>query len=118
MWAFVWDAIDLDRGSHGLLIRSFSWRDARPRAADQHGNGAYSETRSISGGAATEEVVTTNTGGLTITTGYTDPVDSPTGKYSWLVVDTPAVGDTADLGSQSSCDAEHFNTTYTNDPGP
>jgi hypothetical protein len=45
-------------------------------------------------------------------------VDSLTGKYPWLVVYTPAVGDTAHLGSQSSCDAEHFNTTYTDDPGP
>jgi hypothetical protein len=31
---------------------------------------------------------------------------------------TPAVADTAHTGKQSSCDAEHFGITYTNDAGP
>jgi hypothetical protein len=53
-----------------------------------------------------------------ITTGYADPADSLTGRYSWKVVYTPAAADTAHTGKQSTCDAEHFNTTYTNDPGP
>jgi hypothetical protein len=31
---------------------------------------------------------------------------------------TPEAGDTAHTGSRSSCDAEHFAITYTNDNGP
>jgi hypothetical protein len=45
-------------------------------------------------------------------------VDSLTGPYSWKVVYTPAAGDTAHTGKQSSCNAEHFSITYTNDSGP
>jgi hypothetical protein len=41
-----------------------------------------------------------------------------TGQFSWLVVYTPAVGDDSHTGIQSACDAEHFDITYTNDPGP
>jgi len=82
------------------------------------GTALYSETRSISGGSATEEVGTTNTGAFTITTAYTDSAGSAAGPYSWKVTYSPAAADTAHLGSQSSCDAEHFSTTYTNDPGP
>ena len=44
--------------------------------------------------------------------------DSTKGPYSWKVVYTPAASDTAHKGKQSSCDAEHFSTKYTNDPGP
>jgi hypothetical protein len=82
------------------------------------GSALYSETKSISGGNATEQVSTTNTGSFTITSGYADAAGSLAGPYSWKVVYTPAAADTAHLGIQSSCDAEHFGVTYTNDPGP
>jgi hypothetical protein len=82
------------------------------------GTALYSQNRSISGGSPTEQVGTTNTGAFTITTGYTDLAGSVAGPYSWKVVYTPAAADTAHTGKQSSCDAEHFSTTYTNDPGP
>ena len=49
---------------------------------------------------------------------YADAADSSTGRYSWKVVYTPAAGDTAHTGKQSTCDAEHFNIAYTNDNGP
>ena len=82
------------------------------------GTALYSESRSIGGGGPTEEVGTTNTGAFTITTGYADAAGSVAGPYSWKVTYSPAAADTAHLGSQSTCDAEHFSTTYTNDPGP
>jgi hypothetical protein len=41
-----------------------------------------------------------------------------TGATSWKVVYTPAAADTDHTGKQSACDAENFNITYTNDPGP
>jgi hypothetical protein len=81
------------------------------------GGAVYSETKSIAGGAPSEEVSTNNTT-FVITTGYTDAAGSVAGPYSWKVVYTPAAGDTAHTGKQSACDAEHFSITYTNDPGP
>ena len=81
------------------------------------GTAKYTETKSISGGSTSQEVSTNNTT-FNITTGYTDPADSSTGRYSWKVVYTPAAGDTAHTGKQSTCDAEHFNIQYTNDAGP
>jgi hypothetical protein len=86
------------------------------------GTAVYSESKTLTGGTPSEEVSTSNTGsgatGFKITTAYTDPADSLSGRYSWKVVYTPAAGDTAHTGKQSSCDAEHFNITYTNDAGP
>jgi hypothetical protein len=85
------------------------------------GTALYSETVNVTGGNPTEEVHTSNTGapnGLTISTGYTDAAGSEAGPYSWKVVYTPAAADTAHTGKQSSCDAEDFATSYTNDPGP
>jgi hypothetical protein len=84
---------------------------------DCPGAAVFSETKSISGGAPTEEVGTNNTT-YKITTGYTDPADSLVGRHSWKVTYTPATGDTAHTGSRSTCDSEHFNITYTNDAGP
>jgi hypothetical protein len=81
------------------------------------GTALYSENKSISGGAATEEVSTNNTT-FTITTGYADAADTIAGPYSWKVTYTPAAGDTAHTGKQSACDAEHFSVMYTNDSGP
>jgi hypothetical protein len=86
------------------------------------GAAKYTETKSITGGATSQEVSTSNgpgaTGAFEITTGYADAADSSTGRYSWKVVYTPAAGDTAHTGKQSTCDAEHFNIAYTNDNGP
>jgi hypothetical protein len=85
------------------------------------GTALYDETVDVTGGTPSEEVGTSNTGGasgLTITSAYDDPADSTKGPYSWLVVYTPAAADTAHTGTQSSCDAEHFGITYTNDNGP
>jgi hypothetical protein len=81
------------------------------------GDAVYTETETLSGGAPTEEVGTSNTGAFTITTGYDDLAGS-TKSFSWKVVYTPAAGDTAHTGKQSACDAENFDITYTNDPGP
>lgn len=81
----------------------------------------YSEEVDITGGAPTEEVSTSNDGGATgyrITTDYDDPADSTVGLHSWRVTYTPNANDTAHLGSSSTCSAEHFDITYTNDPGP
>ncbi len=92
-----------------------------PGDATCSGQTVFEQTKTVTGGSPDETVSTTNTGGasgFTITTGYADPADSTTGKYSWKVVYTPAAGDTAHTGKQSACDVEHFNTTYTNDPGP
>ena len=77
----------------------------------------YTETKTLTGGAPSEEV-STNNESFDITTAYADAADSTTGVYSWKVVYTPAVSDTAHLGIQSACNAEHFNITYTNDNGP
>lgn len=86
------------------------------------GTALYSETVSVAGGATSREVSTSNAGsgasGLTITSGYTDAAGSTKGPYSWKVVYTPGATDTAHTGTQSSCDAEHFGITYTNDAGP
>jgi hypothetical protein len=85
------------------------------------GTALYDQTVSVPGGNPSAEVSTTNTGGatgFTITSGYTDTAGSIKGPYSWKVVYTPAATDTAHLGTQSSCNAEHFSITYTNDPGP
>jgi hypothetical protein len=76
----------------------------------------FTETKSISGGAQTETVSTNNTT-FEITSLFTNPADT-TVSYSWKVVYTPAAGDTAHTGIQSSCNAEHFSITYTNDNGP
>jgi hypothetical protein len=85
------------------------------------GTALYEQTVSVPGGSSSAEVGTTNTGGasgLTLTSGYTDSAGSVKGAYSWKVVYTPAAADTAHTGTQSSCDAEHFSVTYTNDAGP
>jgi hypothetical protein len=85
------------------------------------GTALYSESKTLTGGSTSEEVGTTNAGGATgytITTGYADAAGSTKGPYSWKVVYTPAAADTAHTGKQSSCDAEHFGITYTNDAGP
>jgi hypothetical protein len=81
------------------------------------GTAKYSESKTLTGGNATEEVSTNNTT-FNITTLYADPADSSTGVFSWKVVYTPAAADTAHTGKQSSCDAEHFGIQYTNDAGP
>jgi hypothetical protein len=65
----------------------------------------------------TEEVVTTNSA-TKINTGYADAADSSASPYAWKVVYTPSASDTAHTGKQSSCNAEHFGITYTNDNGP
>jgi hypothetical protein len=82
------------------------------------GTALFSQSRPIAGGNPTEEVSTTNTTTFNITTGYTDAAGSVKGVYSWKVVYTPAAADTAHTGKQSTCNAEHFSITYTNDPGP
>jgi hypothetical protein len=80
------------------------------------GGAVFSQTINIPGGSPSAEVSTTNTGAFTIPTGYADPANSLTGKYSWKIVYTPA--DVVHTGKQSACDAENFTITYTNDPGP
>jgi hypothetical protein len=82
------------------------------------GTPLFTQTKTLTGGATDEEVSTTNTTSFNITTGYTDAAGSTKGAYSWKVVYTPAAADTAHTGKQSTCDAEHFTITYTNDPGP
>jgi hypothetical protein len=85
------------------------------------GTSVYSETITLQGGAPTEEVGTTNpnsTSSYLITTGYDDVADSLVGQHSWRVTYTPDEDDSAHTGSQSTCDSEHFDITYTNDPGP
>lgn len=85
--------------------------------ADCTGTALYTETKSISGGSSSETVSTNNTT-FAITTGFDDTPNSTKGPFSWEVVYTVATGDTAHLGTQSTCDAEHFDIDYTNDPGP
>jgi hypothetical protein len=85
------------------------------------GTALYSESVTVTGGNPTEVVKTSNAGaptGFTIVTGYNDPAASVVGPFSWKVVYTPNVADTAHTGKQSACDAENFSTTYTNDSGP
>jgi hypothetical protein len=77
----------------------------------------YDQTVTLQGGAPTEEVGTTNTS-YRITTGYGDAANSLVGQHSWRVTYRPDANDPAHTGSASTCDAEHFNITYTNDPGP
>jgi len=87
------------------------------------GTKLYSETVNVPGGGTSTEVGTSNTGsgatGFKITTAYADPADSrlpnASDVYSWKVTFTPGATDTAHTGSSSSCSAEHFSTTYTND---
>jgi hypothetical protein len=95
--------------------------------SDCTGEVLYTETETLTGGANSEEVGTSNGDGVNdppdppdfeVTTDYTDAADSEAGPFSWKVVYTPAAGDTAHTGIQSACDAEHFSITYTNDPGP
>jgi len=81
------------------------------------GTAQFAQTRTLTGGARTETVSTTNTT-FPITTSYDDTLGSTTGLYSWKVVYTPATSDTAHTGRQSTCSAEQFNTTYKNDAGP
>lgn len=81
------------------------------------GTALHSETKSIGGGSPTETVSTNNTT-FAITTGFADAAGAISGPYSWKITYTPAAGDTAHTGKQSSCDAEHFSITYTNDNGP
>jgi hypothetical protein len=81
------------------------------------GAAVYDETVDVTGGDGPEEVSTNNTT-FAITTGYNDAANSIAGPYSWRVTYTPDASDTAHTGSRSSCDAEHFSITYTNDPGP
>jgi hypothetical protein len=81
------------------------------------GASVYSQTVVLAGGAPTEEVGTTNSS-YRITTGYNDPANSLVGQHSWRVTYTPDANDPAHTGSRSTCDSEHFNITYTNDPGP
>jgi hypothetical protein len=81
------------------------------------GSAVYSESVGITGGSANEEVGTDNST-YEITTGYADAADSSVGRHSWRITYTPAAADTAHTGVSSTCDSEHFNTTYTNDPGP
>ncbi|HEX7197156.1 MAG TPA: hypothetical protein VF364_10055 [Candidatus Limnocylindria bacterium] len=80
------------------------------------GTAKYTETKTITGGSASEEVSTNNTT-FNITSLYTDPADTVV-TYSWKIVYTPAAADTAHTGKQSACNAEHFSITYTNDGGP
>ena len=81
------------------------------------GTALYHEQKTLTGGSSSEEVSTDNKT-FTITTGYDDDADSTAGPYSWKVVYAPAAADKSHTGSESSCDAEHFDVTYTNDPGP
>ena len=82
----------------------------------------YTQTVSVPGGNPTAEVNTTNTGTgagmFRITTAYADAADTTKSGYSWKVTYTPAAADTAHLGSSSTCSAEHFSVTYTNDNTP
>jgi hypothetical protein len=80
------------------------------------GSAVYSEEKTLTGGAPTEVAATNNTT-YNITTGYDDAADSTVGQHSWRITYTPAAADTAHLGTSSSCDAEHFDITYTNDNG-
>ncbi len=108
--------------SSGNLAAGGSVRFRLYATSDCSSTALYDETVSVSGGSPSAEVNTHNTGTgtgmLRITTGYGDAANSIKAPYSWLVVYTPAVGDTAHLGSSSVCNAEHFSTTYTNDAGP
>jgi hypothetical protein len=81
------------------------------------GTAKFEESDTLTGGNPTETVTTNNTT-FKITTLFNDPAASVAGPYSWKVVYTPAAADTAHLGTQSSCNAENFSITYTNDPGP
>ena len=84
------------------------------------------ETKTLTGGAATEEVSTSNTGSgagsFKITTEYGDANPASKGPFSWKVVYTPAAADTAHTGKQSSCasaaSTESFTINYHNDAGP
>ena len=84
----------------------------------------YHQSITLTGGNPSETVSTTNDVVTTfdIATAYADAANSTlpsaTSVYSWRVVYTPATSDTAHLGIQSSCSAEHFSITYTNDNGP
>jgi hypothetical protein len=91
----------------------------------------YEERRTLTGGANSEEVGTSNWTGSTgvkpggdtvvpfsITTAYTDVAGSLSANYSWKVVYAPAATDTVHTGKQSACttgSTEKFFITYTND---
>ena len=90
----------------------------------------YTETETLAGDLPTEEVSTSNGNDrpndpatdppdYAVTTDYDDDADSVKGPYSWKVVYTPGPnGQPPTLATESSCDAENFSITYTNDPGP
>ena len=94
----------------------------------------YTERKTLTGGSNSETVSTSNyasSAGVTpsggtvtpfaITTAYAGAADSVEGPYSWKVVYTPAIGDSAHTGRQSACttdSTEKFSITYTNDAGP
>ena len=86
-------------------------------SADCSGTAIYSENRPITGGSPTETVSTTNTT-FAITTGFADAANSVKQPYSWRVTYTPAAADTAHTGRRSTCAAEKFSITYSNDNGP
>ena len=81
------------------------------------GSSVFSQEVTLTTNNASEEVSTNNTT-YRISTGYDDPANSTVGLHSWRVTYTPAASDTAHKGSRSVCNAERFNITYTNDPGP
>jgi hypothetical protein len=86
------------------------------------GTAVYDETVDVTGGSPSEEVSTSNdgtsAGDYEITTDYTDAADSTVGVHSWRVTYEPNAADTSHTGSRSTCHSEHFDITYTNDPGP
>jgi hypothetical protein len=90
-------------------------------SSDCSGSALYTESKTLTGGAPSETVGTTNTGGANgfeISTAFADPADSLKSPYAWKVVYTPAVGDAGHTGKQSACNAEHFSISYTNSNGP
>jgi len=85
-------------------------------AADISSGVATVSTRDYTGGAGTAPPTLT-WAAYRIDTLLTDAADTAV-SYSWKVVYTPASGDTAHVGRQSSCTTgsiEKFTTTYTND---
>jgi hypothetical protein len=103
------DAGNLDAGGT-VLFQLYT-------SATCEGTAVFSQTVVLQGGAPTEEVGTTNTT-YRISTGYNDAANSLVGQHSWRVTYTPDANDPAHTGSASTCNSEHFNITYTNDPGP
>ena len=105
------------------------------QSADCTGTVRYTERQTLTGGANSEEVFTHNYPGSTAkepggATADAVPAEHPLhgaaadsilGPFSWKVVYTPAAGDTAHLGSSSTCatagHTEKHSITYTNDSG-